>query len=317
MTFDPLTFDGRLSIAAVLVSAASLICWGVMLRRSKNFRGAIESLAPVGLRTPAFWTPLDAVVVMLASLFCIPVIYGLLLAFGIIQNPAPSFEFSLGADPLATVICIVIAQWLMIVLVTKLLSRRGPAWTSIGWSFRRGDLSLGLLWSLLLIPPTLAVNFLVSMMVPYQHNVLDTLKIETSGIAIALVFFSTAVMTPIAEELMFRGLLQSALTRIASVLQVRREFADKKTSEQSEQAIENWKLLQSTDANVPAWPIYASSGTFALMHFGQGAAPIPLFIFALGLGWLYHRTGRLWPSIIVHVMLNAMAIAITIATPAA
>ena len=44
------------------------------------------------------------------------------------------------------------------------------------------------------------------------------------------------------------------------------------------------------------------------MHLGQGAAPIPLFILAVGLGLLYQRTGRIVPCIIVHMLLNAMTL---------
>lgn len=52
-------------------------------------------------------------------------------------------------------------------------------------------------------------------------------------------------------------------------------------------------------------PMVLSSGVFALMHWGQGPAPIPLFLFALCLGYLYHQTHRLLPSMVVHFCLNA------------
>lgn len=54
-------------------------------------------------------------------------------------------------------------------------------------------------------------------------------------------------------------------------------------------------------------PILLSSGIFALMHSGQGPAPIPLFLFALCLGYLYHQTHRLVPSLVVHLCLNALS----------
>jgi membrane protease YdiL (CAAX protease family) len=52
-------------------------------------------------------------------------------------------------------------------------------------------------------------------------------------------------------------------------------------------------------------PILLSAGVFALMHAGQGPAPIPLFLFALCLGYLYRQTHRLLPSVVVHFCLNA------------
>jgi membrane protease YdiL (CAAX protease family) len=47
-----------------------------------------------------------------------------------------------------------------------------------------------------------------------------------------------------------------------------------------------------------------SAAIFALLHIGHGADWIPLFPFALGLGYLYYRTGRLLPSVTVHILLN-------------
>jgi len=55
------------------------------------------------------------------------------------------------------------------------------------------------------------------------------------------------------------------------------------------------------------WPIVVSAIVFALAHFGHGTDPIPLFFFALGLGWLYQRTHRMWPSVLVHMMLNGLS----------
>jgi membrane protease YdiL (CAAX protease family) len=52
------------------------------------------------------------------------------------------------------------------------------------------------------------------------------------------------------------------------------------------------------------WPILASSLIFALVHIGHGPAPVPLFVFALGLGYLYQRTHRLLPSLVAHMLLN-------------
>jgi membrane protease YdiL (CAAX protease family) len=52
-----------------------------------------------------------------------------------------------------------------------------------------------------------------------------------------------------------------------------------------------------------------SSLLFALLHVGQGPAPIPLFFLALVLGYLYHQTHRIWPGLIVHAGLNGLTAA--------
>jgi membrane protease YdiL (CAAX protease family) len=53
-----------------------------------------------------------------------------------------------------------------------------------------------------------------------------------------------------------------------------------------------------------------SSLLFAMTHWGQGLAPIPLFFFAAILGYVYQRTHRLWPSLVAHSLLNAGSMAI-------
>lgn len=51
-----------------------------------------------------------------------------------------------------------------------------------------------------------------------------------------------------------------------------------------------------------------TSLVFALLHVGQGWAPVPLFFLSLALGWLYQRTHRLLPSVVVHVCLNGCSL---------
>jgi membrane protease YdiL (CAAX protease family) len=40
------------------------------------------------------------------------------------------------------------------------------------------------------------------------------------------------------------------------------------------------------------------------MHASHGPDPVPLFVLALGLGYLYQRTHRLLPCVVVHLLLN-------------
>jgi membrane protease YdiL (CAAX protease family) len=55
-------------------------------------------------------------------------------------------------------------------------------------------------------------------------------------------------------------------------------------------------------------PIVCSAGVFALLHVGHGPDPIPLFVFALALGYLYQRTGRILPSLTLHFLLNGVSL---------
>jgi membrane protease YdiL (CAAX protease family) len=55
--------------------------------------------------------------------------------------------------------------------------------------------------------------------------------------------------------------------------------------------------------------IVLSSLVFALMHVSHGPDVVPLFFFALALGYLYQQTHRVWPSLVVHICLNACTLA--------
>jgi membrane protease YdiL (CAAX protease family) len=57
-----------------------------------------------------------------------------------------------------------------------------------------------------------------------------------------------------------------------------------------------------------AWlPIAASSLIFALLHYSHGPDWIPLILLAAGMGYLYQRTHRLLPSLVVHASLNSLS----------
>jgi membrane protease YdiL (CAAX protease family) len=58
------------------------------------------------------------------------------------------------------------------------------------------------------------------------------------------------------------------------------------------------------------FPITVSSAAFGLAHFGYGPEPIPLFLLALVLGFLYQRTHRIIPSIVAHGLFNMFSMII-------
>ena len=101
---------------------------------------------------------------------------------------------------------------------------------------------------------------------------------ESSSIDIALLFLSVAIVTPIVEELMFRGYILDAINRKHS----------------------DWTAI--------IW----SSILFGLLHllggvFYAGSTLIGGLIY----GWIRVRTGSLLPSIACHMMWNLMALSLT------
>jgi membrane protease YdiL (CAAX protease family) len=54
-------------------------------------------------------------------------------------------------------------------------------------------------------------------------------------------------------------------------------------------------------------PIIFSSMLFAAAHIGYGPEPIPLFVLALVLGYVYQRTHRIIPCIVAHALFNLLS----------
>jgi len=90
---------------------------------------------------------------------------------------------------------------------------------------------------------------------------------------IVISVLALAVWTPVAEEMFFRGFVLQGLAN-------------------------RWSFT-------PA--VIVSSGVFAALHLSP-ALLLPVFVTGLLLGFLYRRTGSLWPSIAVHAAQNLVAV---------
>jgi membrane protease YdiL (CAAX protease family) len=100
-------------------------------------------------------------------------------------------------------------------------------------------------------------------------------------------------VTPIFEELLFRVLIQGGF----------QAMVDPHSEDPDSWQPQSW------------WPIGVASLVFALMHLGQGAAPIPLFVLSLGLGYLYRQTGNITAPVVVHMVLNGLTLIVKFNEP--
>jgi membrane protease YdiL (CAAX protease family) len=178
------------------------------------------------------------------------------------------------------------------------------------------DLWLGLVAFVMLAPLVYGLQRVLVIWFPYDHPLISVLRRHPEPLVHAAVFFSAVVAAPMVEEFFYRvlwqGWLQAFLLRLGDFQQLvfgsqgtpvptpdDRPFADDKGG------------VAATAHQTPASEMFAiltSSAMFALMHVSQGPAPIPLFVLALGLGYVYARTGRVLPCIVVHVLLNACSL---------
>ena len=145
------------------------------------------------------------------------------------------------------------------------------------------DLGLGLgVFTAALLPVYLIQVLLVSFFgLPTKHPTLEQLLTDPTGEAMLAAGVTAVIVAPLFEEFAFRVMLQGGLERVAG-------------------SSKAW------------WPIVVSSAAFAMAHQGQGYAPVPLFVLALGLGYIYRQTHRLAPCVFAHAAFNAFSLAMAL-----
>ena len=221
--------------------------------------------------------------------------------------------------------------------------RYGASWADLGFRCDKwaSDVRLGLAAFAAASVPVYALQALLSQFVGKQHPIIEVLQQFREPWLLALSGISAVIVAPAAEEFFFRVLLQGWFESLAAPVALTQDrFSTGATSASpppasgpadpenpyspapstAESPVAGVQPTDGAQALPPAtehsllglrWDraaIVFSSATFALVHVGHGAAPIPLFFLALALGYLYQRTGRLLPSVIVHFCLNACSL---------
>lgn len=126
---------------------------------------------------------------------------------------------------------------------------------------------------------------------PISHTTLHVLEtaIKDNQIAvIAAIFFMAVIAAPIIEEIIFRGIIQTAIFHIMQ--KPGNGLSPVIISEKS-----RW------------WPIISTSSIFTAVHISavEWHALPSLFILSLTFGYVYERTGNLYASITLHLLFNA------------
>ncbi|MDE0865700.1 MAG: CPBP family intramembrane metalloprotease [Rubripirellula sp.] len=312
-----------LSGLMLLTLVASVVCWLRLLPAifRQGLRGFADSWLPARTRTRPFWGFAEFLI-MFGSMM---VIGQLALLVAIENEWIARPEPNTGALEQSTMTGVLVMHGanylanLVAVIITLIWMRNidRDAVRKLGLICDRDAVRLGLKATVMILPPVILISFAAAFLIPYEHPVLDVLADLRSPGVFAVIFIGTAILTPVFEEMFFRGLLQGAL----------QGFADRnlgivgEPSQSSANAGEPsaYHLDVAGDGAwrpVAYWPVIAASLLFASMHIGQGAAPIPLFFLSLGLGYLYRQTGSLIPCIVVHMILNGTTLIAEFIKPA-
>ena len=153
--------------------------------------------------------------------------------------------------------------------------RRGLGLSMRHWLF---DTGRGILGYLAVLPICLLLLLAIPRTPDDTHTVLRMLPGLSVWWKVVTVLF-VVVLTPITEEVFFRGLLQSMFRRYI---------------------------------HSPWVGIAASSAIFVLLHHPQWKDMLPLFALAVAMGYNYERCGRLYPAILIHAIFNAVNIAVVL-----
>jgi uncharacterized protein len=147
------------------------------------------------------------------------------------------------------------------------------------WS--KESLGKTLAYAVVLIGAALAFNYSYETYVVPDVKMQEQLRqlfaaIPKTAFNTALLFFAGAILAPIVEEILFRGLLQSALAK-----------------------------------KLPIWAaIGISALLFGAVHFDLYALPV-LALMGVIFGILYHLTGSLRVTILAHLINNSAALLLT------
>jgi membrane protease YdiL (CAAX protease family) len=218
------------------------------------------------------------------------------------------------------------------IVVVMLAAFAGADGRDLGLSFhlfgRR--LRVGLIAFFMITPPVLLLQAMIIEFggIKYTHPLVEGLRDRSNRDILYWSLITALAVAPLVEELFFRGLLQGWLERTVQKLQAainaRQLLAQRaawgKTRSRSGQPDGTVLLTDTPGAEAFDQPIMMPSAShapniltsilFGLMHWGHGPAPFVLIFFSLGLGYLYRQTHSLWPSIIVHFLLNGFSMAL-------
>jgi membrane protease YdiL (CAAX protease family) len=178
------------------------------------------------------------------------------------------------------------------------------------------DVRIGVVACLAAMVPIYVVQFTLMTVSESQveHPLVEELRAGHTPQMLLAALFMVVVGAPLGEEFLFRLVLQGWLERCEDRwLGVTDEQpvleGDATPDEVKELLPEEPPPARPAAGMLPilphGWlPIVVSSVFFGLAHLGHGVAPVPLVLFGIVLGYVYHRTHRLVPSITAHALFN-------------
>jgi membrane protease YdiL (CAAX protease family) len=291
------------TVAGVAIVASTLV-WGWIVSRWTKGR---EPLL-VEPRRVVPWRAAEVILVVAISvLLQLVAIQALQRALDL--DPDLDFEALSSRDFVLVNLAGIVAQIVGLVIAVILIPLTcGATRMDMGFDTRqlRRDFRIGLVSFVAIVPPVYLLQALLVHFFPEQHPYIEKLITSPETGSFLVISISVLLVAPLVEEFLLRVLVQGWLER-----QFRAPFGGGSNGESVEIAapqpgdsVVRLRPLSAFSFQRAA-PILISAAIFASLHLRQGPAPIPLFFLAIGLGYLYQCTHRIWPSLVVHFLLNS------------
>jgi membrane protease YdiL (CAAX protease family) len=167
-------------------------------------------------------------------------------------------------------------SFIVVGFIVLMVKKRAYSWNDLG--FRKPQRNL---WNLVWQLPLVLIGLILVQAIVFallntesssQTGGVDDLAKNVPLYAALLVCLSTAIITPIWEEIVFRGIIHNYLTSKMKVV----------------------------------YAALVSSAIFAGIHVAPILFPY-LFVMGFAWAWLYHRYNTLWAPIIGHTFINSLA----------
>jgi membrane protease YdiL (CAAX protease family) len=314
--------DALLGAMVLVLAIASIGTWFFLADRLS--RGPILKLEP---RRPVPWHGVWTL---------LPLLLVVLTVLAAIFGDNPSDDRAAAASELVERIALGSTQQLVLVvaLMAVMIAVSRATRADLGLPRNRreliGDVRIGAVAWLAALLPVYGVQFVLISIVGQAagHPLIKMVEEHANPALFLLAFAAAVVVAPFCEELMFRLLLQGWLEKWedarlgwrtardsqpeAVSLEIPANVAPTGVVIEAPQAVELVPIEppQVGIGGLPyGWlPIGASSLLFALAHVGYGPDPIPLFLLALIMGYVYQRTHRIVPSMVTHALFNGMSL---------
>lgn len=269
-------------IAAIMFALlmGSALAWANIARKLSRGRSPIE-FEP---RMPVAWSGLDMLVLGVTMLFC-EVVAANIVGRGGGESTGGLSPEALAAASVARLVWLGFAAVYLVFKSGAYLDDLGLDTSRLARDARAGGLAF-----LAAIVPVYGIQlfFVYALDLPSEHPVLQLTRERHSAGVLVLATLAAVGVAPVFEEFVFRVVLQGWL--------------------ESQQV--RLRRLRGMAGERPGYaPIVIASTVFALLHLGHGPDPIALFVLSLFLGYAYRQTHRIGPPLLIHLGVNALAMA--------